>query len=132
MRFIIASPPGDSISDENVRQIMSNWPEMDLVATGDPLDAVKQADCIYTDTWVSMGQEKEKERRINDFKGFCVDGRLLALAPKKAVVMHCLPAYRGLEISDEVIEGPQSLIFPQSENRLHFQKGLLAVLMGKQ
>ena len=132
MRFIIASPPGYSISDENVRQIMSNWPEMDLVATGDPLDAVKQADCIYTDTWVSMGQEKEKERRINDFKGFCVDGRLLALAPKKAVVMHCLPAYRGLEISDEVIEGPQSLIFPQSENRLHFQKGLLAVLMGKQ
>jgi ornithine carbamoyltransferase len=132
MKFIIAAPPGYSISQENIRQIMSHWPSLDLVEINDPIEAVKQADCIYTDTWVSMGQEKEKERRIADFKGFCVDARLVAAAPKQAVVMHCLPAYRGLEISEDVIEGNQSLIFPQAENRLHFQKGLLAVLMGNQ
>ena len=110
---------------------MATWPGIDLATTSDPIEAVKEADCVYTDTWVSMGQEKEKERRIADFKGYCIDANLLSHAPKQAVVMHCLPAYRGLEISDEVIEGKQSLIFPQSENRLHFQKGLLAVLMGK-
>jgi len=132
MKFIIASPPGYALSQENVRQIMSHWPTLDLVETNDPKEAVKQADCIYTDTWVSMGQEKEKERRINEFKGYCVDAALLAAAPKRAVVMHCLPAYRGLEISDEVMEGKQSLIFPQAENRLHYQKGLMAVLMGNQ
>ena len=67
---------------------------------------------------------------MKDFAGFQVDEKLLAAAPKHAVVLHCLPAYRGLEISDGVMEGPQSLVFPQAENRLHFQKGLLAVLMG--
>ena len=87
---------------------------------------------IYTDTWVSMGQEAEKARRMKDFTGFQVDEELLAAAPKHAVVLHCLPAYRGLEISGEVMEGGQSLIFPQAENRLHFQKGLLAVLLGGQ
>jgi ornithine carbamoyltransferase len=92
--------------------------------------AVRNADCIYTDTWVSMGQEAEKARRVKDFAGFQVDEKLLAAAPKHAVVLHCLPAYRGLEISDAAMEGPQSLVFPQAENRLHFQKGLLLVLMG--
>ena len=90
---------------------------------------MQQADCIYTDTWVSMGQEAEKARRLKDFAGYRVDEALLD-APGHAVVLHCLPAYRGLEISDGVMEGPQSLVFPQAENRLHFQKGLLAVLMG--
>jgi ornithine carbamoyltransferase len=78
-----------------------------------------------------MGQEEEKERRIKDFSGFTIDKALLEKAPKHAVVLHCLPAYRGLEISEEVLEGPQSLVFPQAENRLHFQKGLVAVLLGK-
>ena len=77
-----------------------------------------------------MGQEEEKAQRIKDFAGFSIDEKLLAAAPKHAVVLHCLPAYRGLEISEAVMEGPQSLVFPQAENRLHFQKGLLAVLMG--
>jgi len=92
---------------------------------------VREADVIYTDTWVSMGQEAEKSQRLKDFHGYEVNQELLAEAPKNAVVLHCLPAYRGLEISDEVIEGKQSLVFPQAENRLHFQKGLLAVLMGR-
>ena len=90
----------------------------------DPLAAVRNADCM------SMGQEAEKARRVADFAWFQVDEKLLAAAPKHAVVLHCLPAYRGLEISDAAMEGPQSLVFPQAENRLHFQKGLLAVLMG--
>ena len=77
-----------------------------------------------------MGQEAEKERRVKDFAGFQVDEKLLSAAPKHAVVLHCLPAYRGLEISDAVIEGPRSLVFQEAENRLHFQKGLMAVLMG--
>ncbi len=94
------------------------------------MEAVREADCIYTDTWVSMGQEKEKESRLRKFAGYEVNEAMLAVAPKHAVVLHCLPAYRGLEISAGVMEGPQSLIFPEAENRLHFQKGLLAVLMG--
>jgi ornithine carbamoyltransferase len=85
---------------------------------------------LYTDTWVSMGQEAEKQRRLKDFEGFSIDEKLLAEAPKSAIVLHCLPAYRGLEISEGVMESKQSLVFPQAENRLHFQKGLLAVLMG--
>jgi ornithine carbamoyltransferase len=109
---------------------MSQVPDMDLEITDDPHAAVRDADAIYTDTWVSMGQESEKSQRLKDFAGFAIDETLLSSAPKHAVVMHCLPAYRGLEISSEVMEGPQSLIFPQAENRLHFQKGLLAVLMG--
>ena len=79
-----------------------------------------------------MGQEAEKARRVKDFAGFHVDEKLMAAAPKHAVVLHCLPAYRDYEITDAVMEGPQSLVFPQAENRLHFQKGLLAVLMGNQ
>jgi ornithine carbamoyltransferase len=77
-----------------------------------------------------MGQESEDAKRIKDFAGYTIDEKLLARAPSHAVVLHCLPAHRGLEISDEVVENPRSLIFPQAENRLHAQKGLLAVLMG--
>jgi len=130
MRFILAAPPGYELTAEEIRQIMSQSPGMDLVVTHDPAEAASSADCLYTDTWVSMGQEKEKERRLKQFSGFAIDAALLAKAPKHAVVMHCLPAYRGLEISEEVMEGNQSVIFPQAENRLHFQKGLLAVLLG--
>ena len=79
-----------------------------------------------------MGQEAEKAQRLKDFHGFEVDDALLSAAPKHAVVLHCLPAYRGLEISEAVMEGPHSLVFPEAENRLHFQKGLIAVLMGGQ
>jgi ornithine carbamoyltransferase len=79
-----------------------------------------------------MGQEAQKQQRQKDFHGFIVDERLMALAPRHAVVLHCLPAYRGYEISEGILEGPRSLIFPEAENRLHLQKGLLAVLMGGQ
>ena len=85
---------------------------------------------VYTDTWVSMGQEAEKTKRLPIFKPYQINAELLKSAPSHAIVMHCLPAYRGMEITDEVMDGPQSVIFQQAENRLHFQKGLLAVLIG--
>jgi len=131
MRFILACPRTYELPREDVDRIMSQVPEMDFVTTDDPKDAAAEADVLYTDTWVSMGQETEKAQRLKDFKGYKIDEKLLAEAPKHAVVMHCLPAYRGLEISDEAMEHKRSLIFPQAENRLHFQKALLAVLMGK-
>ncbi|MCK5270749.1 MAG: ornithine carbamoyltransferase, partial [Sedimentisphaerales bacterium] len=86
-------------------------------------------DVVYTDTWVSMGQEDEKKQRINDFKEYQVNRELMKAAGENARVMHCLPAYRGLEITDEVIESPQSIIFDQAENRLHFQRALLKYLL---
>lgn len=131
MRFVLASPSAYQLGREDVDRIMSQVPELDMVITDDPVEAVRSADVIYTDTWVSMGQEAEKAQRIKDFSGYQVDEKLLASAPAQAVVLHCLPAYRGYEISEGVIESKRSLVFPQAENRLHFQKGLLLVLMGK-
>jgi ornithine carbamoyltransferase len=130
VRFVIASPPGYQLDGAEVDRIMSQVPEMDFETTDDPIEAVRDADVLYTDTWVSMGQEAEKAKRLKDFAGFCIDEKLLAQAPRTSIVLHCLPAYRGLEISEGVMEGPRSRVFPQAENRLHFQKGLLAVLMG--
>jgi ornithine carbamoyltransferase len=130
MRFVCASPDAYQLPQEDADRVMAINPEMDFVMTDDPREAVRDADAVYTDTWVSMGQEAEKARRVADFAGFCLDDRLMAFAPKHAVVLHCLPAYRGYEISDEVMESEQSLVFPQAENRLHFQKGLVAALLG--
>ncbi len=129
MRFILASPRAYQLAQEEFDRIMSQVPELDFEVTEDPFDAVREADVIYTDTWVSMGQEAEKAKRLKDFAGYQIDEQLMSKAPDHAIVLHCLPAYRGLEISDSVIEGKQSRVFPQAENRLHFQKGLLAVLM---
>ena len=130
MKFIMSAPGGYELPTDDMDRIMSQVPEMDFETVTDPKEAVRNADVIVTDTWVSMGQEEEKARRMKDFSGYRVDGELLAAAPDRAVVLHCLPAYRGLEISEEVFEGPRSLVFKEAENRLHFQKGLIAVLMG--
>jgi ornithine carbamoyltransferase len=131
LRFVLASPPAYALSEQDVDRIMGQVPDMDFEISHDAAEAVRDADVIYTDTWVSMGQESEKTQRLRDFEGYQVDDTLLAGAPSHAVVMHCLPAYRGLEISDTVIESKRSIVFQQAENRLHFQKGLLAVLMAK-
>jgi len=96
----------------------------------DPEEAVCGADAVYTDVWASMGQEEEKDKRLKDFQGFQVDSKLMACAKGDAIFLHCLPAYRGLEVSDEVIDGPQSVVFDQAENRLHAQKALLLTLLG--
>jgi ornithine carbamoyltransferase len=92
-------------------------------------EGVAGADVIYTDVWASMGQEAEAEKKNQDFESYTVDKKLVSLARKDAVVMHCLPAHRGYEITDDVMDGPQSIVFDQAENRLHGQKGIICELM---
>ena len=96
----------------------------------DPVAAVRGAHALYTDVWASMGQEDEKAEREKAFSGWCLDETLIAEADPRAIVLHCLPAYRGLEISAGAIEGPSSRVFEQAENRLHAQQALLAALLG--
>jgi len=102
-----------------------------IVLTDDPREAARGAHVVNTDVWASMGQEQEQEQRARDFKGYIVDSALMRLADPMAIFLHCLPAHRGEEVADEVIEGPQSRVWNQAENRLHVQKALMATLMGK-
>lgn len=99
--------------------------------SNDPKEAVKDADVVTTDTWVSMGQEDEKEKRVKDFEGFIVDKALMNLAKEDAIFLHCLPAYRGYEVSEEVFEEHTDVIFAEAENRLHAQKGIMVWLDSK-
>ncbi len=120
----IATPTG---YEPNSKIIEANKTNLRLI--NDPNEAVFNADVVVTDTWASMGQEDEKKQRLNAFKGYCVDQSLMNKASKDAIFMHCLPAYRGLECSAQVIEGPQSVVFQEAENRLHAQKALLEHLL---
>jgi ornithine carbamoyltransferase len=128
--FVACCPEGYGPSEEETARLRRQVPGLDFTAIPEPRRAVAAADVIYTDTWTSMGQEAEKAQRLVAFRGFEVNEALLAAAPGHAIVLHCLPAYRGLEISDAVIEGPRSRVFPQAHNRLHAQKGLLVRLLG--
>lgn len=103
-----------------------------LLLTEDPKEAIKDADVVYTDTWVSMGMESEKEERIKVFMPYQVNSELMSHAKDDAIFLHCLPAYRGYEVTAEVIDGKQSVIFDEAENRLHAQKAVMAALMGKE
>ena len=123
MNFTVACPRGYELEQA---------PGLTFKMISDPKEAVRDADAVITDTFVSMGQEAEKEERLRIFRDYQVNRDLLDAAPSHAVVLHCLPAYRGIEITDEVMDGPQSRVFPEAHNRLHAQKGLLAVLMGGQ
>ncbi len=127
----VATPKGYE-PDENVTKLaMEDFKESGatLTLTNDPKEAVKDADIIYTDTWVSMGMESEKAERIKLFKDYQVNKELVSLAKPDYLFMHCLPAYRGYEVSDEVIDGPNSIIFDEAENRLHAQKAVMVKLM---
>jgi ornithine carbamoyltransferase len=101
-----------------------------ITVVHDPLEAVRGAQALYTDVWASMGQEEEQAQREQAFAGWCLDEDLLAEADPRAIVLHCLPAHRGEEISAGVIEGTASRVFDQAENRLHVQQALLATLLG--
>lgn len=101
-----------------------------VLLTRDPKEAAEGVDVVTTDVFASMGQESEAEQRLKDFNGFCVDGHLMGRAAPSAIFLHCLPAHRGEEVTSEVIDGPQSRIFPEAENRLHAQKALMVDLMG--
>ncbi len=132
MKFSIATPKGYELPADDLKKIHAKMPEFAVDIRATPIDAVKDADIVVTDTWVSMGQEEEKGRRVAEFKGFALDEALMNLAPKHAIVLHCLPAYRGYEISEGIFESDRSKVFQEAENRLHAQKGILAVLLGGQ
>jgi ornithine carbamoyltransferase len=123
----IATPPELAPKVDIVNWARKNGASVHL--TADAYEAVAGADCVVTDTWVSMGDD-ESERRHNLLKPFQVNGRLMAAANKDAIFMHCLPAHREEEVTEEVIDGPQSVVFDEAENRLHAQKGVLAWCLG--
>jgi ornithine carbamoyltransferase len=132
MDIWVATPPGYEPQGEVVTKAKGFAQRMgsQVALTHDPQEAVRGADIIYTDVWASMGQEEEREERLRVFQPYQVNARLVAQAGRSPLVMHCLPAHRGEEITDEVIEGPHSIVYTQAENRLHLQKAILLLLMG--
>lgn len=127
--LVLACPPGYEYPADFVARFAQAHPAIPLTIEHDPREAVRGADVIYTDVWTSMGQEAEVESRRAVFDPYRVDAALLALAKPGSIFLHCLPARRGEEVTEEVLEGPSSLVFPQAANRLHFQKALLAWLL---
>jgi ornithine carbamoyltransferase len=134
MHFSIATPPGYEMPSPalDAARREADLTGAEVTVTNNPEEAVANADVIYTDVWTSMGQETETAKRLTVFRPYQVNRALLAQAKSEAAVLHCLPAHRGEEITDEVADGPQSLLFPQAENRLHAQKGILALLLGNE
>jgi ornithine carbamoyltransferase len=132
MDIRLAMPAGYSLDEKSIETAKEYALESgaSILTTDDPELAVSQSDVVYTDSWVSMGQEKEHSERIRAFSGYQVTGRLMAAAAPGAIFMHCLPAHRGEEVSDEVIDGPASVVLDQAENRLHAQKAILMQMLG--
>lgn len=132
LNLTIAMPKGFEPKEEVVKLAFADAKatEVEIDIMNDPVAAASGADVLYTDVWASMGQEKELEKRKKEFKGFQVNKDLVKLAKKDVIVMHCLPAHRGEEITDEIMDGPNSVVFDQAENRLHVQKAIMALLLG--
>jgi len=129
VRFVLARPDGYGFPMEFARNYMAHVDPKMPDEFADPVEAVQKADVIYTDVWTSMGQESERDQRLREFAPYQVNAALLKKAPKHAKVFHCLPAHRGEEITDEVMEGKASAVFQQAGNRLHAQKAVLEWLM---
>lgn len=131
MHISLACPPGYEPDAGIMREahLIAEQNKCDLKLFNDPAKAARDADVVYTDVWASMGQESEHAKRVDAFRGYQVDGKLMKVAAPKVLVMHCLPAHRGEEIAADVIDGPQSVVFDQAENRLHTQKAVLELLM---
>ncbi|GBD98273.1 ornithine carbamoyltransferase [bacterium BMS3Abin07] len=126
--LVIACPEGYEPSYEILDSVRDKG-KGNIIIVGDPAEAAGKADVIYTDVWVSMGQESEAETKKDRLRGYQVNSSLLGCAKKDTIVLHCLPAHRGEEITDDVIDGPNSAVFDQAENRLHTQKALLEFLV---
>ncbi|MFC2020898.1 ornithine carbamoyltransferase [Chloroflexota bacterium] len=134
MNFRIASPAGYAV-EENILKVAQEYAlatEATIICTEEPQMAVSEADIVYTDTWTSMGQEAEAQKRHRLFGNYRVDSKLLSLAKADAIFMHPLPAHRGEEVTKDILDGPQSVVFDQAENRLYVQKAILAQMLGSQ
>lgn len=123
----IACPEGYEPADHLVARARE---QANITLTRDPRQAIAGAHVVNTDVWASMGQEDEQKKRERDFSGYTVNTAMMKLAAKDAIFLHCLPAHRGEEVSANVIDGPQSRVWDEAENRLHMQKAIMAVLMG--
>jgi len=127
MDFVAATPTSYRPDDEAVRVAREAGGSVELF--DDPRSAVTGADVLYTDVWTSMGQEAEREQRLRDLRGYGIDADLVALAGDDAIVLHCLPAHYGEEITEDVLYGPRSAVWDEAENRLHAQKALMALVI---
>jgi len=132
-KMSVATPPGYEPDPEIRKQAEEDGKETgaSFSFTNDPYEAIENADAVYTDVWASMGQEQEKENRTKIFTPFQVNKSLMAKAKEEAFFMHCLPAHRGEEVTDDVIDSSQSVVYDQAENRLHVQKVIMLLLLGK-
>ena len=132
MKMVVSCPhgyePDKKITQQTMKVAKENKGKIEIVY--DPVKAVEDADVVYTDTWISMGQEKEEKKRLKDFKPYQVNKKLLGIAKSDCFVMHCLPAHRGQEITSEVLDGKNSIVWDQAENRLHVQKAILKLWLG--
>jgi ornithine carbamoyltransferase len=129
VRITVCTPPGYELDAQFLKLSKRDFPNLDVTTTHDPTAAVRNAAAVYTDVWASMGQEAEKDKRKRDFAAYQVNAKLMASAPKGAIFLHCLPAHRGEEVTDEVIDSPQSVVVSQAANRMHVQKGILVWLL---
>ena len=125
----VASPAGHEPTDLDLDRVLTSGGSVQV--TDNPREAVEGADVVYTDVWTSMGQENEKSERLDAFSPFTVDASLMEVASASSIFMHCLPAHRGEEVTDEVIESPQSRVFLQAHNRMHSARGLLSWISGE-
>lgn len=133
MNISVASPKGYECDDMYVKEAKAaaELTGSQILLTQDPSEAIADADIVYADTWISMGQEAQKEEKLKIFMPYQINSELFSKAKKDAIFLHCLPAYRGYEVTEEIIDGPQSVIFDEAENRLHAQKAVLATLLGQ-
>jgi ornithine carbamoyltransferase len=131
MDIAVASPPGYKVKEEIVERAMAVAKKTGskILITEDPLEAAKDADVLYTDVWASMGQEEEQEERMKMFSNYQVNKEMLKYTKEDPIFLHCLPAHRGEEVTEEIIDGPWSAVFDEAENRLHVQKAIMALLM---
>jgi ornithine carbamoyltransferase len=130
VHLAVASPAEYKFDSPFLERLRKESPDMTLTISANPHEVVAAADAIYTDVWASMGQEKETAKRRRDFAEYQVNRQLMQSAPKEAVFLHCLPAKRGEEVTDEVIDGPNSFVIQQAGNRMHVQKGIVMWLLG--